>query len=70
LADPMPSIAELLKQRNAFLKGCGGNENEALARHALLRMIGDDYRAFEPLRDALLNGAGLDAEARRAAESA
>ena len=55
----MASIAELLKQRNAFLKGCGGDENEALSRHALLRMIGNDYRAFEPLRDALLNGPGL-----------
>ena len=60
----MPSIAELLQQRNAFLKGCGGNENEVLSRHALLRMIGNDYRAFEPLRDLLLAGPGLDREAR------
>ena len=62
----MVSIAELLKQRNAFLKGCGGNENEALARQALLRMIGNAYRAFEPLRDGLLSGPGLDAAQRQA----
>ena len=61
----MASIAELLKQRNAFLKGCGGDENEALSRHALLRMIGNDYRTFEPLRDALLNGPGVDVAALR-----
>ena len=60
----MPSIAELLKQRNAFLKGCGGDENVALARQALLRGIGNDYRSFEPLRDALLGSPGLDAAAR------
>ena len=59
----MASIAELLRRRNAFLKGCGGDEKEALSRHALLRMIGNDYRAFEPLRDALLNGAGVDGAA-------
>ena len=66
----MASIAELLRRRNAFLKGCGGNENEALSRHALLRMIGNDYRAFEPLRDALLNGPGVDAAALKAMPAA
>ena len=55
----MPSIAELLERRNAFLKGCSGGENETLARAGLLRLIGDNYRHFEPLRDALLKGRGF-----------
>ncbi len=66
----MPSIAELLRQRSAFLKGCGGDENEALSRQALLRLIGNEYRAFEPLRDVLLNGPGLDPAAQRGMSAA
>ena len=63
----MPSIAELLQQRGAFLKSCGGDVNDTLARADLLRLIGNDYVAFEPLRDALLSG-GLQ-EADSLAES-
>ncbi len=55
----MPSIAELLQQRNAFLKGCSGDEVETLARADLLRLIGDNYRLFEGVRNALLNGPGM-----------
>ena len=55
----VPSIAELLEQRNAYLKGSSGSEAQTLARADLLRLIGDNYRQFEPVRDALLAGYGL-----------
>ncbi len=66
----MPSIAELLQGRGAFLKSCGGDLNEALNRDSLLRLIGNDYVAFEPLRDALMNGSGLAERADGLSESA
>ncbi|GEM_PF-1329977 len=55
----MPSIAELLHTRGAFLKSCCGDINETLSRASLVRAIGNHYTTFEPLRDSLLNGAGL-----------
>ncbi len=58
----MPSIAELLRERGAWLKSCGGDVNETLRRAELLRLIGNAYVEFESVRDALLNGPGLAGE--------
>ena len=60
----MPDIGELLKERGAFLKGCAGNVGAVRERAPLLKLIGDNYTVFEPLRDQLMQRAGvpLDAE--------
>ncbi len=53
------SIADILEERGAFLKGRPGDENVARAREPLLKAIEHNYTLFEPLRDRLLTRAGL-----------
>ena len=53
------SIADILEERGAFLKGRPGDENVARAREPLLKAIEHNYTVFEPLRDRLLTRAGL-----------
>ncbi len=56
------SIAEILEDRGAFLKGRPGDEDVARAREPLLKAIEHNYTLFEPLRDKLLTKAGLPEE--------
>ena len=53
------SIADILEERGAFLKGRPGDENVARAREPLLKAIEHNYTLFEPLRDRLLTRVGL-----------
>ncbi len=53
------SIADILEERGAFLKGKPGDEEVARAREPLLKIIEHNYTLFEPLRDRLLTRAGL-----------
>jgi hypothetical protein len=48
-----PSIEALLAARHAWLKGDTGDQDEALARKSLTRMIADNYRVFEEVRDRI-----------------
>jgi hypothetical protein len=48
-----PSIEALLAARHAWLKGDTGDQEEALARKLLTRMIADNYRSFEEVRDRI-----------------
>jgi hypothetical protein len=48
-----PSIEALLAARHAWLKGDSGDQDEALARRSLTRMIADNYRVFEEVRDRI-----------------
>ncbi len=47
------SIEALLAARGAWLKGDTGDQDEALARKSLTRMIADNYRTFEEVRDRI-----------------
>jgi hypothetical protein len=51
------SIESLLKRRNAWLKGSGGDRAVALKRAGLNRKIAEHYTDFEKLRDAVLHSA-------------
>ena len=48
------SIASLLADRNASLKGVSGDTGLATQRASLTHLIREDYPAFEPVRDVLL----------------
>ena len=48
------SIASLLANRNASLKGKAGNKVLARKRSNLTQLIREDYPIFEPIRDVLL----------------
>jgi hypothetical protein len=58
-----PTIETLLKRRNAWLKGSGGDRAVAQARGPLNRRIAEHYTAFERLRDAVLNSSHGTADA-------
>lgn len=47
------SIEALLAARGAWLKGDTGDQDEALSRKSLTRMIADNYRLFEEVRDRI-----------------
>ena len=47
------SIEALLSARGAWLKGDTGDQDEAMSRKALTRMIADHYREFEQVRDRI-----------------
>jgi hypothetical protein len=47
------SIEALLSARGAWLKGDTGDQEEALARKSLTRMIADNYRLYEEVRDRI-----------------
>ena len=53
--DNSHTISDLLKTRNARFKGKSGDTGLALERSHLTRKIEDNYPAFEPVRDLLLN---------------
>ncbi len=55
----MRSIADILQQRGAFLKGRPGDAEVARAHEPLLKVIEHNYPHFEPLRDRLLTRDGL-----------
>jgi hypothetical protein len=50
-----PTIESLLRRRSAWLRGDGGDREEARTRAALNRKIAEHYMAFERLRDCALN---------------
>jgi Domain of unknown function (DUF1887) len=52
-----PTIQNLLERRGAWLKGSPPSTEEARARMPLVVTIGENYGAFEHLRDDLLNTA-------------
>ncbi len=58
----MPSIADLLRERGAFLKGCANDDAAVRRREVLLRLIGENYPVFENVRDSLMQRAGLKPE--------
>jgi hypothetical protein len=47
------SIEALLSARGAWLKGDTGDQEEALSRKSLTRMIADNYRLYEEVRDRI-----------------
>jgi hypothetical protein len=47
------TIEALLSARGAWLKGDTGDQDEAVARKPMTRMIADNYRVFEEVRDRI-----------------
>lgn len=47
------SIEALLASRGAWLKGDTGDQDEAVSRKALTRLIADNYTTFEEVRDRI-----------------
>jgi hypothetical protein len=47
------SIEALLSARGAWLKGDTGDQEEALSRKSLTRMIADNYQLYEEVRDRI-----------------
>ncbi len=53
------TIAGILRQRGAFMKGNPGSGEAARIREPLLKAIEHNYTAFEPMRDKLLGRGGI-----------
>jgi hypothetical protein len=50
-----PSIATLLKRRNAWLKGAGGDVAVATKRKWMTQFLSTQYQFFEDARDSIVN---------------